>query len=446
MFSANLRRAIALAITLSAAACAATASAQEVRNAGAQDGGRTLDYGLSAGAAWSDNVTRVPSNEDDATIGIAALRVGYREDRTRLSAALDASVQFEHYFDNEYEDDILGGFAGDLRLGLIPERFEWVTQNNFGQVRSDPFAVATPDNRESFNYFTTGPDFSLRLGSSTVMRLSGRYSDTRYEETNALDGNRKTGQLSLIRESGVDRGASLNVVTERIEFDGAGPDVRYDRHQAFVRISGAASRTQLALDLGYTILDDGQDESDGVLVRFEASRSVSTRSAITVGAGQQFSDAGDLFRELQLRDGPSFDDERVLLSRDPFKNTFAYATWDFTFNRTGFGFGVEYGKEDYETAVDLDRDLLTWSAFVERQLSVRTRARIGAALTEEEFTNTGFTDDELVLTGELTFALSRAFELQLQYRKEKRDTSLGLTDYDENRVSLLLAWSPTRRL
>jgi uncharacterized protein (PEP-CTERM system associated) len=244
----------------------------------------------------------------------------------------------------------------------------------------------------------------------------------------------------------VDRGASLNVVTERIEFDGAGPDVRYDRHQAFVRISGAASRTQLALDLGYTILDDGQDESDGVLVRFEASRSVSTRSAITVGAGQQFSDAGDLFRELQLRDGPSFDDERVLLSRDPFKNTFAYATWDFTFNRTGFGFGVEYGKEDYETAVDLDRDLLTWSAFVERQLSVRTRARIGAALTEEEFTNTGFTDDELVLTGELTFALSRAFELQLQYRKEKRDTSLGLTDYDENRVSLLLAWSPTRRL
>jgi hypothetical protein len=445
--SNNVKLHKAVALALAAAGCATSALAQQavLMNDG-QNAGRSLEVGLSAGAAWSDNVLRVPENEDDATIGIAALRIGYREERARLSAALDGSLQFEHYFDDEYDDDVLGGVAGDLRLGVVPERFDWVAQNNFGQVRSDPFAAATPNNRESFNYFTTGPDFSFRLGGTTVMRVSGRYSDTRYEESDALDGQRKSAQLSLLRETGVDRGVSLNLITERIEFDDAGSDNEYDRHQAFVRFAGAGSRAQLALDLGYTVLDDGADESDGLLIRFEASRAISARSRASIGGGRQFSDAGDLFRELQVRRGPSFDGERVLLSRDPFTSTTGYFAWDFDFNRTAIGFGVDYEKEAYESAVELDRDVLTWSAYVERELSYRTRVRIGAALAEEEFKNTGFKDDEFILTGEFTYALSRTFELQLQYRKEKRDTSLDATDYDENRVSLLLAWSPIRRL
>jgi hypothetical protein len=404
---------------------------------------RAFVFDVSGGIGWTDNVTRAPANAEEATLAVAGLQIVLDERRTRFDASLDASMQFYHYFDNEFEDDLLGGFAGALNFAIVPDRFEWVVQDNFGQVRTDPFDAGTPENRENFNYFTTGPDFSFRLGSASVLRLFGRYSDTRYEEVDALDGNRRSVGAALLRESAPGRGVSLNVTSERVEFGTvAQGGTEFDRHQAFLRLQGSGSRTELNLDLGYAILDDGTDESDGVVARFSMTRSMSSRSSITLGGGREFSDAGELFREVQGRSGPDLEGTRILATPDPFENTFGFFNWNFSFNRTSFGAGVDFNRERYETSVELDRDLLTYGAYIERELSERTRLRIVGRYMEEEFNNVGFKDDELQFSAAISTALGRSLTLQLQFENNERDSLNGLSDFRENRASLLLAWSP----
>jgi hypothetical protein len=449
MFFLKLKSRLAVSIATACAMCSIHANAQQ-RPLGPEDADpQIFDFDLSAGAGWTDNVTRVPVDAEEATLAVAGLRMAFDERRPRFDASLDASLQFYHYFDNEFEDDLLGGFAGDLTFQIAPERFQWVFENNFGQVRTDPFEAATPDNREDFNYLTTGPDFSVRLGSATLLRLSGRYSDTRYEEAEALDGNRATAELSLVRESSPGRGVSFNVLSERVEFEGTGGSTEYDRHQAFVRLEGTGSRTQFGLDLGYTILDDGIEDSDGTLARLSLTRTMSTRSSITLGAGTQFSDAGDLFRDMQNRSGPDLDGTRVLTTQDPFESTFGYASWDFSFNRTSFGAGVDYSREEYENAVDLNRDLTTYGLYIERQLTERLQVRLAGQFVQEEFLNIEFEDDEVQLSAGLSLQMSRTLSVQLQYERDKReavDERVGATtasDFEENRATLLFVWAPS---
>ena len=38
----------------------------------------------------------------------------------------------------------------------------------------------TPSNLENVNYFTTGPDFSLRLGAVNFISMSARYARAQY--------------------------------------------------------------------------------------------------------------------------------------------------------------------------------------------------------------------------------------------------------------------------
>src|SRR5690606_21025406 len=152
------------------------------------------------------------------TIGQLAVGLLWQEERRRLRADVDVDVSYQHYFDDEFDDDLFGGIDGMLLLGLVPERIEWLIQENFGQTRIDPLGAVTPNNREDINHFTTGPDVTLRFGQATSLRLSGRYSATDYE-TSVLDGTSRLGMLSLIRHLSPASALSLSGSHERVEYD-----------------------------------------------------------------------------------------------------------------------------------------------------------------------------------------------------------------------------------
>lgn len=405
---------------------------------------QNLQLALSAGGSWSDNISRLPVNQDEGTLGIAALQLGYQQVSRRLETQVDANLSYEHYFDDNFDDGVVGGFDGTARLGIVPERFIWFIQENFGQVRSDPFAPTTPDNRENINYFTTGPDLVVNFGAATALTLSGRFSDTNYE-TSDLDNEVYGGALALARELSGKSTVSLNLVGERTEFADTTVNTDYDRYQAFMRYAVRGFRTDLTVDGGYTELDIDNEKSDGMLARLSLVRRMSTASSLTLRAGTQFSNTGDLFRDDQSAQGVRLDTASVIGTSDPFENRFGSLAYDYARNRTSFGFSVQYSEEDYENDTSFNRNLMTYGGYFSRQLSRDLDWRLYAQWSKEEFDESGFEDDELQAGTYLNWRVGRVVSLRLQYDRYDRDSTDPTTEYTENRVSLFATWSPVGR-
>jgi hypothetical protein len=403
---------------------------------------RPFVFGLSAGSIWSDNINLVPADENDGTIGHLGVELQFSRDSRRLQADLDLNAAYEHYFDDNFDNDVVGGFDGTAVLGIIPERFDWFFQDNFGQTRRDALAAGTPDNRENFNYFTTGPDFTLRLGSVTSVRLSGRYSSRDYEDA-AFDGESYGAVAALIRHMSSSSTVSLNVESERFEYDDVTVNNEYDRNEAYLRYQLDNSRTNLSIDAGVTQLDDDGDKSDGELVRLSLRRQVSPATAVALGGGSEFSDAGNSFRASQDRRGVEQDPELTLATADAFRRRFGFAGWEFQRNRTGLGLDAEYNKEEYEVLEVLNRSVMRYTAYVQRQMAANLRMRLEARYYNEDYRELDAEIDELHGIVALDWAAGRKLSCRLQYDYRERDASgLGTSDYRENRVSVFVNWFP----
>jgi len=427
---------------LAAAVMLDDAGAQEAPPQLERDQG--LNFALTAGGSWSDNISRTPTDEEDGTIGRAGLLLDYAERTNRLDTKVNTNVAYEHYFDDTFDDAVIGGVAGVMTASIVPERFKWLVQENFGQIDSDPFAADTPSNRENVNYFTTGPDFAFRLGSTFTLALSGRYSSTTYEETD-LDGERYGATASLIRRMSSASSLSLNVTGDQLKFDDTTVNQDYDRYQAFLRYSLTGSRTTVLADLGYTRLDFDPEESDGTLAKLSLSRKVSASTTLTFGVGTQFSDAGDIFRDMQDQGGVQQGGEAVVATSDPFESRFASLAWAFERNRTAFGLSASYNDEDYENLTTADRTLTIWNAYFNRELARSLDLRVYARLEQEDFDSLNFQDDEWQYGASLGWALGRTIELRLAFDRYDRDSTDPTTEFVENRTSLYVTWYPAGR-
>lgn len=401
---------------------------------------------ITAGAGWSDNIALESVNAQEGTIGQVGLLVGFASESPKLSSDVEANVAFEHYFDGTFDDDVIGGVDATLAFAVVPERFVWFLQENFGQITSDPFSAATPNNRENINFLTTGPDIMIRLGGVTSLLFSGRYSDTQYE-TSDLDGERFGGTLALARKVSAASTLSINLMGERVEFESIVPEgeVRnYDRQEAFARYDVHGARGSVIVDLGYTSIERDDESSHGLLARVALFRQITASSIVRLDAGTQFSSAGDMFRDLQSQRGVRLDSQSVIASNDPFESRFAAIGLNYLRHRTGFGLSGSVRDETYERSTALNRTLTSLEAYASRQLSRTTELRIFGTFDREDF-DAGFTDDELRTGVALAWELGRHVELRLQYDRFDRDSSAGNTSYTENRGSIFATWSPMAR-
>ncbi len=406
---------------------------------------RELNLTLTAGAIQSDNIGRVADGaEEDGAIGIAGVRLGYKEQTRRIESDIDLNAAYEHYFDDTFDGGILGGVNATVNFGVVPEKFLWSFRENFGQIDTNPFAAATPDNRENLNIFATGPDFFLALGDATSLKLSARHTDTDYETQN-LDGQQNEGELSLIRRLSGSSTLSLVAQSAKFEFDDEVANPEYDRHEGLLRFEAQGSRTSLSVDGGYTAIDLDGETSDGLLARISLSRKTSPGATFSFSAGSEFSSAGDIFRLAQGADGVQLQPGDVVGTSDPFERRYAGLGYEFARNRTSFSLNAQVSKEEYETSTALDRDLTTYSMHFTRFLTAALSVRLFAALEQEEFVNLGVDDDEFSAGGSLDWSFGRTLSLRLQYDHFDRDSTNLSTEYTENRAALFVLWSPVQQ-
>jgi hypothetical protein len=419
-----------LAIVLGAQSAATSAYAQE----------QIFDWSVDVGAEHSDNVGRSADNEESESIATAGLAVTYETDGPRLDTDAGVELQYRNYLDDVYESEVVGGANVALTYAFAPERFLWVVEDNFGQLANERQLPDTPDNRQNFNYFTTGPDIVLPLGGRTNLQLSGRWSDVNYEEGTeddlASDNQVLFGELSLIRQLNDVSSVSLNGSVSETRFDEPTDVEDYDIQEGFLRYALTTTRTNFAVDAGYTVLNQSGESSDGPLARVQLTRRVTARSQLTVEAGTEFTATPETFRREQAVIGVDVGPGAAIAASDSFRNDYAYLIWNTDWTRSGFAIELSASDESYENLTDFDREqlsaLASWSRDMARTLTLGLRA----AYLDEKYVRTGVQFDEWSAGVSLEWRLTRRFSLQLRGDHYEGAGENGGRDYEENRAYL----------
>lgn len=400
-----------------------------------------FDYEANLGMGHSDNIRRAPTNEEDEDIASAGLRFSFDQRSRRLQADAVGDLAYAEYLGNTYDSEVLGNFTGNARFAFVPERIEWVVTDNFGQVLSDPFLPVTPDNRQNINYFTTGPDLTLLFGSQTRLRLGGRYSLTTYED-DPFDSDSVSGQLALIRQLSSASSVSLNARYQQVSYDETALNSDYDQSDAFVRYDVTGARTHLAIDAGYSIMerDAAADSEDGLLLRLDMARRLSSSSTATLQAGREFSNAGSAFSTSQNSGIIGQQPTPGIQTAQPFTNDFATLGYNFDRNRTGFSLSASWADRAYDDGGTLDQTLTTFGAQFSRELSQRTSLTLNGSYSLGEFEVPDSDYEDLNAGVSFGWRLSQRVTLTATYGYFDRSSDRPDGEYTENRYWLSIGY------
>jgi opacity protein-like surface antigen len=422
--------------TLGALACALGLMAQDASLAG------DLAYEFRVEAGQSDNITRRAVDPIDETIAAAGLRFSFDQSGARVESDLVGNLAYNDYLDDTYDSEFLGNFVGNVSVELIPERVRWVASDNFGQVLTDPFIPATPENRENLNYFSTGPEAIFEIGSQMQLNAGARYSKTSYE-SHDFDSDGMLAQLGLERLLSKSSSLGLNVSWQDITYDEATLNADYDEAEAFLRFNAAGARTNLRIDAGYNeIKHSVDDRSDsGPLFRIEASRRVSARSRATLSAGHEFSGSGSAFASAQSGGDITLDPVGGRQTAQPFMLDHARLDWRLNGNRTQFGLSGSWNSQEYSDAPLLDQSFTTIGGTVAHDISPALNLQLELLNTDGNFEQAGGDYQELTAGVSLRWRASRRLSLSLSYDYADRDSDQVAAGYKENRFWLAWAYS-----
>lgn len=394
-------------------------------------------YAFDVGIGRSDNLTRVPDNEIAENIGTAGLQFSLDRAGSRLDVEANANLRYFDYVDDTYDDELTGRFDGLVAYGLIPGRLNWVIDDSYGQSLIDIFAVPTPANRESINYFSTGPDLLFSFGPNGFAKLFGRYAATSYEVT-PLNGNRRQVGLAAGRSFPGSGTLSLNLVGERVAYDNAVSNPGYDREQAFVRYESRGGRTRLAIDAGYTRITDLAYTNGGGSFQIDFSRTISASSTLLFSSGIRLTDASDRFRIAEIGAISGAQTSVVSATPEVYENRFARLGWEFSRNRTSFGLSASFNDDVYDRSIALGRKRTIGEFNLRRQLNRTLSARVLGSYTLErrEAVSSDFEEWRAGVGFHLT--LGRRFFVNLDGDRFKRTADAAAREYSENRAFLTI--------
>jgi hypothetical protein len=389
----------------------------------------TLDLGVE----HTDNAGRSNVDPQSESIGTAGLGLDIDAQRPRLSAEVGANLEYRRYFDDTFDPEVVGGVDANLGFALLPERIVWMLEDNYGQISNNRLVADSPDNRQDFNYLSTGPDITLPLGARNYVLASGRWSDSYYEEA-GQDSQGLTASVALGHKLSEMTNLSLNGSWSQIEYDNETFEDNEIR-EGFLRFDATGVRTTLVVDAGYTEAERGdQEPSDGWLGRLTFSRQLSARTVLDLSAGSEFSDAGQSFRLDQQALGVQPGTVDVLAVADVFRNNYLYLGLTADLDRTILTVSVHANQERYEEQDTFDRDIVGAAFSIERQLTPRFTLGFEADYSKDEFVvgpEVGF--DEWFAGLSVDWQLTNAWSLRATGFYYEGSGDGIVRDYDETR-------------
>jgi hypothetical protein len=410
--------------------------------AGAADAyAATIGYEVTAGVGQSDNIRRTEDNEQSDTIANAALQFSLDQRSERVDADVIAKLAYNDYFDDSFDSELLGNFVGDANFDLVHDRLDWVLNDNYGQVLTDPFAPPTPDTRENLNYLSTGPQLKLPVGSKTIFTGGARYLLTNYQDS-PLDWSGFAGNAGAARAVSSSSSVGVNLNYQTVSYDVEALNADYDQTEAFATYDAKGARTTVKLDLGYTSIDRDSTGSkeNGPLMRAELIRRVGTRSLVELHAGQQFANSGTVFSAQQTSGGIGLDAVPGRQTSEPFRDRYASLAWSVTGTRTRLSLSGSWRDQKYESQQSLDHSLADFAVNVSRDLSPVIALNVSASTSKGSFETSNSDYSDFAGRLGLQWHLSRFLVTNLSVDYTDRASDVVGGDYSETRIWLTFGY------
>ena len=411
----------------------------------------TLSYGVDAGVAESDNVTLVAKDKISQTMAIADVDFDYKQQSRLLDVDAKGDFSYLDYLQHAYGSQLIGRFDGISQFAIIPERLTWALQDDFGQSSVDPFTPVTPANLENVNYVSTGPDLTLRLGSTSFVDLSARYARAQYA-TSPFNSNRWLGSAAWGLQLSARSTVSLNADTERVQFENTVVNTDFERTNAFLRYKIEGARTELSADLGATRITQGDSSNSGGLAKFELARKISAAAKLTVTAGHLLTDASTSFSSLQSGATGVVGTAPAALTSNNYTSNFATVGWQYQRNRTTLGISGRWEKDTYASQSALDSILSGVEFNLQRRLSRAFTAQFMGHYYKTDYVhavvapNAGSSKygDESIAAG-LSWRHGRGLEVRFRYEHTSRTAPGTDQGFGENRAMLTVGYRPQAR-
>ncbi|MES1263109.1 MAG: hypothetical protein ABUL69_02055, partial [Peristeroidobacter soli] len=280
---------------IGSASCLPAAAQQDAQQAPAADAATRPRISVEAGMGQTDNLFHDTTNlrSDISTLG---LRLNVGADRPRLQGRFATNLEGRKYGAGSVADDseVVGSLDGGLQVKIVPDRFAWTFEQNYGQTRIDPLAPVGPENRDRTSIFSTGPQLVVPIGERNEFLLNGRVSNRDYQRLTQLNSDLTTTTIAYTHRA--DAATRLSVaLDERVSKYDLSND-EFDFRTLSFTYSRALASGDIEAELGHGEVQVQQRWESTAIGQIAWNRHLGARSKINATVSRQLTDAGELFR------------------------------------------------------------------------------------------------------------------------------------------------------
>lgn len=402
-------------------------------------------FRLSLGydAQYSDNIGRVPHGGQDELTHILVSDVQWLEQSRWLLADVNGTAEYDHYQRGTYGDQTLYELNGRVVGSLVPDRLAWTVEDHARQARIQQLDPASPGNIQNENALWTGPDAYVQLDPMHRLELSARYGDLYYSDSE-IGSRPYQGAVRLYRQQNPFTRLSLNAQATRMRYDSSAVARAQDyrRRDYYIGLTRNPPDSRLRIQLGRSYLrrDNGK-RFDASLIRIDMARRLSRSLTAGLSGDSELTDDGLAL----LGVGPL---TPTGVAQAPVAELYRDRIAELYLTRANGAdfqdFRVRAEKQHYP---ELPLDQLQRSATLTLgwQLGGTMTLQTGASYLQTRYEDLGQRDDDMQASVTLVRYLNRSFAARLQVAHYRRDSSTGLTDFDETQVMVGIVWRPIVR-
>lgn len=400
-------------------------------------------YGVNIGMGTTDNVLRTPTNPQSAQIAAAGLDFSASQLSPRVDADVVTDLTYLDYLHTDLASDVVGTLVARGKFTIVPDRVEWLVDDNFGQTALNQVNAISPENQENVNYFSTGPRLTVGLGSVNRVLLEGNYAKVIYQHS-PLDNQRYAGSASVVHELSSSSDVSFKVIAERISYEDDASNPPTDQQEGILRYEARGSRTKFGLDTGYAHATFNLQTYSTPVFQLTASRIVSPFSSVDLALGRSFSNSGDLFRQLQEYRNTAQQTQAIQPTSELFTSTYATLNWRVDHNRTSLDFSVSKYKQSYEQQSQYDQSRASIYAYFSRYMSAVVQLYASTTLGKNRYDATLDDSTDKSFAVGATRRMGRLLSLALEYDWYDRSGAPGVSVSNVNEVWLRLFYGTAK--
>jgi hypothetical protein len=254
--------------------------------------GGEIDAG--AGYMWehSNNVLRVPTNEQSESIHTLVAGLGYLETTPEFSGRALLQADYRNYQRDLLADETIYTADASGIWSIVPQRLSWTAEDAYRQVLLNITQPDVPTNRANSNVFSTGPDIIFPVGTVDTLALGARYANM-YVSGTSLDNERYSTRASWRHLSSPTTELSLNHEATQVNYVDSNINPNFRSDSLFFHFQTRPSQSQYLLDYGVTrSRRDGSDEVEGRLARLSWTRQSTPEVTIGASYSEEFQDTG----------------------------------------------------------------------------------------------------------------------------------------------------------